>query len=830
MNTTFSQAFRAQSSSKVVSIPTRYDDKRKLRVIRWKDIQLCFKDAQYIMYNGDVVLFLTDDDLEDLIPLRISHHPDVVLEVVIPGESQDMENRGDPSFMGSHNDSHAIVEYLPAIDAGREVVPVTRDVASLRIRDADNSNHALVVRSQGQPSTIAVQQLPNTSTNHHEQGTGNNVTMQEQLDDLHQQIEQMLDKMQQIDQQTQHTQQHTHDQIDKMLQTLQQMDRQHIEETQRVTLEMDLYKQQLEEVIHASQQQQQQFEVFQQELQQLNHEAQESRQELQDIRQQAQDRIDKQAQHSLKQHEQLLHQMRGMENTKRDQDRLSPDQSRQETQDAFNQFVHARYRVRSVFATPSPKLPIPRLFIILPAPRPIDDGQEESRQLRFRLYFLCECESYTMDKDCELHEVHLANHPGYDLINQDEFINKYGLYLLTMMYMVKYGVKTRDVVVPPLLGLTRTIGKRENISQLVDDVITRLQETTGFIDGGSTTHQSLDATELTELQSYLKVTDGECFTGGLSQKVIQKGHYWVCSECFELVLRQLKDNIIANGRVWKGNEARVNVTSEAITRASHYDLDKLFRTLSVKGWRSLLEINLGQDSHHSLSSPTANILGDLDNHESLFLDFGRFAVIVKGIYEVKAKDVDVSIGDLSTLTLEDLEIIQQCRPTFLAISGTPQEKDDNRLVCLLRHNLSITTLRIDCDMKRYVAVIGLVSSTREKMIQSGYRSALRAFELVHHEIKLKVSLDEGSPALDMAPCVNLGNCKSYNVEPAMYNFIRRHGWSAITFVAPRSFSDSLAKLLDEHTQEIGSRIARLDITPTSLTTPGLDAMSRAPSE
>jgi len=65
MSTTSSQAFRAQSSSKVVSIPTRYDDKRKLRVIRWKDIQLCFKDAEYIMYNGDVVLFLTDDDLEE---------------------------------------------------------------------------------------------------------------------------------------------------------------------------------------------------------------------------------------------------------------------------------------------------------------------------------------------------------------------------------------------------------------------------------------------------------------------------------------------------------------------------------------------------------------------------------------------------------------------------------------------------------------------------------------------------------------------------------------------------------------------------------------------
>jgi hypothetical protein len=59
------QAFRAQSSSKIILIPTRYDGKSKQHVVRWKDIQLRFKDAQFVMNGESTVLFLTDDDLEE---------------------------------------------------------------------------------------------------------------------------------------------------------------------------------------------------------------------------------------------------------------------------------------------------------------------------------------------------------------------------------------------------------------------------------------------------------------------------------------------------------------------------------------------------------------------------------------------------------------------------------------------------------------------------------------------------------------------------------------------------------------------------------------------
>ncbi|KAF9353438.1 hypothetical protein BGX34_011563, partial [Mortierella sp. NVP85] len=291
MSAATSQAFRAQSSSKIVTIPTRYDGKSNQRVIRWKDIQLRFKDAQYVMNDGDTVLFLADDDLEE-----IAHHPGTILEVVITDENQVMGDaqQGDFSSMVQHND---------------------RSVASLRIGDVDN-NQALVVRSQGHSAAIAVQRLPNTGASHYQQETGNNVTLQEQLHQLQQQIEGILGKMQQTDQQTQHTQQQTQDQIDKILQSLQQTDRQHTEDTQRMAQQLDLHRQQLEEIRHTSQQQiQEQIEMVQEKMQQLNQATQDSRQQMQqqldrvasDIQQ-----LDHKAQHSEQQHKQLLQQMRGL--------------------------------------------------------------------------------------------------------------------------------------------------------------------------------------------------------------------------------------------------------------------------------------------------------------------------------------------------------------------------------------------------------------------------------------------------------------------------------------------------------------------------------------
>ena len=65
MSQTLLQAFWAESSTTVTSIPTRYDPKIGQHIVCWKDIQRCFKDALCVMDGEASVLFLTDGNLEE---------------------------------------------------------------------------------------------------------------------------------------------------------------------------------------------------------------------------------------------------------------------------------------------------------------------------------------------------------------------------------------------------------------------------------------------------------------------------------------------------------------------------------------------------------------------------------------------------------------------------------------------------------------------------------------------------------------------------------------------------------------------------------------------
>ncbi|KAF9344730.1 hypothetical protein BGX34_005393, partial [Mortierella sp. NVP85] len=325
--------------------------------------------------------------------------------------------------------------------------------------------------------------------------------------------------------------------------------------------------------------------------------------------------------------------------------------------------------------------------------------------------------------------------------------------------------------------------------------------------------------------------DGESRSGGLSQLKTQKAQYpWVCRdhlrEYYESTLQELRRNINASDGIWRGTEVKVQVTSEATIKMFYDGLSKLFRIQSVENWRSITEVDLNLENHPSMSGSTMDILSNHDGLETLSLDFGRLTMSAKNISRGELKDVTISVGDISALTLNDMEFIQQCRPAAFVITGTPQEKNDSRLVRILQSYPSITSLRIECDMKRLMAVIDLVKSTGEKMLQGEDKPALRVFELVHSEIKVKVSFEVGSPSFEVETYIRLAYYKPENVDPTVCTFIRQYGWSVATFVVPGSFNDALAKLLDESIQERGSRIVHLDMAPTSLTTPGLDAMNR----
>jgi hypothetical protein len=240
--------------------------------------------------------------------------------------------------------------------------------------------------------------------------------------------------------------------------------------------------------------------------------------------------------------------------------------------------------------------PIPRLFIVLPKATRRRDKFLKPFANQFRLYFLCECGTHTMsDNSKNRHEIHLAKHEGYELDRPTEFFEKYGSYILTLMYMVKHGIMAAGVVVPPFVGtkLLEGLGAAEThlhhlgkeIGSLVDDAIAFLQATnddSAGADGASGGSVQLDKLEVLEgadlrrLESYLKVKDEGRVLGNLYRIVTSEGHVkWVCIEHFrenyrESAQQRLRDIVDSNSGVFMEDLCEIEITLKSNTLAKPF--------------------------------------------------------------------------------------------------------------------------------------------------------------------------------------------------------------------------------------------------------------------
>ncbi|KAG0228365.1 hypothetical protein BGX31_006595, partial [Mortierella sp. GBA43] len=202
--------------------------------------------------------------------------------------------------------------------------------------------------------------------------------------------------------------------------------------------------------------------------------------------------------------------------------------------------------------------PIPRLFIVLPKTEGMLDKITNPFSHQFRVYFLCECGAHTMDENSKTHhEIHLAKHEGYDLEKPNEFFERYGSYVLTLLNMIKYGVTAAGLIVPPLSGLKIVEGidasqqhmdyLKKNIGPLVDNTISYLdgkkrKTELGEESASSRTEfsqlEALEGADLRQLESYLKVKDSGRVLANLYRIVTSEGHVkWVCIDHYKATYR-----------------------------------------------------------------------------------------------------------------------------------------------------------------------------------------------------------------------------------------------------------------------------------------------------
>ncbi|KAI8349899.1 hypothetical protein B0O80DRAFT_459619, partial [Mortierella sp. GBAus27b] len=235
--------------------------------------------------------------------------------------------------------------------------------------------------------------------------------------------------------------------------------------------------------------------------------------------------------------------------------------------------------------------PIPRLFIVLPKPKRRRDRMTHPLSKQFRLYFLCECGDHTIGagRGNLPNKIHLAKHGGYDLDQPNEFFQRYGSYVLTMMKFVKYGVMAAGIAVPPLAifkvvegieTIQKSLGMTlDKVGSLVDETIKHIQEMEKHTEiGGSATAgpmrlddiEALEGADLRQLQLYLNEKDKGRVLGDLFRIFTPDGHVkWVCIEHFKenyrkAAMQRFKDIITANGAMFLQDTVMIRLGSTTL--------------------------------------------------------------------------------------------------------------------------------------------------------------------------------------------------------------------------------------------------------------------------
>jgi len=485
-----------------------------------------------------------------------------------------------------------------------------------------------------------------------------------------------------------------------------------------------------------------------------------------------------------------------------------------------NTLIH--YRIQEHLRVPLEELPVPMFFIILPKDTSLSEGQRKSPTLTFRLHFLCEGLSHSSTNDTKgRSDIHMTNHLGYDIKDPKEFFGKYGPYILTTMYMIKYGAIASGFVVPPLAHskLVARIGEnqeylasvKKNIDRLVDIAISYLEGSSTIDSEINTSQWSLTLADKAELRSYLDDIEDESFPGDLHQLVTQGPHCssWVCgAHHHERIIGHLKDVVNAVGGTYSEDSKKITINCDDVE-------EQLYEAMT-----EFCSVQTTDDP-------------------SLSASIGQLSLTTSA--SKAGQEVSITINRLGDLTVDGVKFIQQCNLTKLMVKCTPDVTDEDRLVNILNQCPGLEELHIRCNGERCYDIIHLVISTRETTLREGRKSALHILKVTderwdpfdyyrgfdgNDHIVSTVTFSRGSTVFDMDTDMRMQHGKPIVEGSPISNFFRQFGWSIVRLAISWHFTNHLAVLLDNATDERGSRLSHLTFSPVALSTLGLDALDQ----
>ncbi|KAF9358804.1 hypothetical protein BGX26_000876 [Mortierella sp. AD094] len=571
------QAFQARYASDTFHIQTKLDKITGQRFVLWRDILKLFSNAKWVFNGSEMVTYMTGDDYEDLIPERIEYHPDITLEVVV----EDTANSTNTAFEDISTSGNICVsssqEFGLEIDSLR-IGEATNDVAHQLLAGEISGTKS----SQSQEDILVTSNHTDDLFNCENHPTDNSLVVYSATTIHNSRMS--LESFNQLHQS--YLQANKNNQAELATWLAANMTQQFDE------LKIEMHKNSV------LQQQMNQMQLRNEKIQKKYND--EQQQMIRDLESKQQEVISLNRQMAEKQLE-VQQEIREMK--KQTLDRLAIIQN------------HVQSLLTQTFELH--EYPIPRLFIILPKPSRRRDAFGKLFSSQFKLFFLCECGDHTksrLEESTISHEIHLAKHEGYDITKPNEFFEKYGSYILTVMHIFKYGIMAAGVVVPSLekfkilegMDTIQEYLKLANTTMgvLVDDAISFLEgQQNDPANGIDATGQArfkelevLEGAELRQLQSYLSVKDEGRVLGKLYRIVTAEGHVkWVCNDHYRDNYRQktiqyLREIVVVNGGTFTEYIGKIVIHISSTTRAKQF-YDALIKAHGIQE----LEIGLDWD-------------------------------------------------------------------------------------------------------------------------------------------------------------------------------------------------------------------------------------------
>ncbi|KAF8939683.1 hypothetical protein BGZ58_008978 [Dissophora ornata] len=670
------QAFQAYSSpnslpiSGPIDINIRTDDRTGQRVVLWKDLQLIFENAKYILNDGAAVSFLTDDNFEDLIPLRICCQPGVTLKVIV--ESKDHTNEARPSVTavnGSSSPTAISLETKSEISAD-----MAAEFKPELVRDVAGNLAGQDIPTKVPPLNSASLTLPQFMPTGKELASP--TQFKEPKSPLHFQLFEGS--------QDPYFQAIISSQMQVATMMGERFDRLQVANDKILALQEQLIR------------------------------VQEEKSEMQQRMREEQQQMRKELMGKL------------LENQEQALDRLALIQNRVQT------VVTQTYELH--------EYPIPRLFIILPREKRKRDKLGKPFAKLFRLFFLCECGIHTKMEGSKMsHEIHLAKHDGYDIQRPDEFFEKYGPYVLTMLQMVKYGFIAAGIAVP-VLGHLKFLDGIDSIQEhldfskmaiggLVDDSITFIQDQgTDTSEGLKTTasqmelesQEVLEGADLRQLQSYLSINDKSRVLGNLYRIVTSDGHVkWVCMDHYHDIyqksaLMELQEIVEANKGTFIEEEGKIKIELKSNTLAKQF-YDAMIKAHCIQELAITLRWDPTWDDLKTLSTSVtkANVVRlDLSGCDSVVIDYNsnnpedfnhsRFEPVLQMMSNGRIQSMNLQIrnDDFAHVNIFAMKAAANLR--VLSFYGLSVIKTGQTMIGgILEHCRSLTSLSVKSGQGHY---------------------------------------------------------------------------------------------------------------------------------